>query len=90
MIEMFNTSNQILNWYIFSTRLHVFCFLHGMLQFHYNLYIHPFCCDHRFVTQLLVLSCIEMWVEYIFNGNYKPHKLAVGGPCMNYFDPKPI
>jgi hypothetical protein len=39
---------------------------------------------------LLIPSCVEVWVELIFSGNYKPHKLAIGEPYMNYFYPKPI
>jgi hypothetical protein len=31
-----------------------------------------------------------MWVDYWFNDNYKPHKLTIGSPCMNYFNLKLI
>jgi hypothetical protein len=53
-------------------------------------YIHPFYYDHRLITPSLVPSCVEIWVKYWFNDNYKPHKLTIGGPCMNYFDLKLI
>ncbi len=55
-----------------------------------SLNIHPFYYDHKIVTPSLVTSCVKLWAKYLFNDIYKPHKLTIGGPYMNYFNFKLI